>query len=326
MRISVMGGGSWGTALSMLLNDNGHEVTIWCRSEAVASAIMETRENPKLPGVFLKPGIKATADITSIENAEMIVIATSSYAVRETSEKIRQYNKKNALVVSASKGIERGTSLRMSEIIENMTGRPAAVLSGPSHAEEVSRRLPTGCVAASRISQAAEFTQEVFMNDRFRVYTSTDVIGVELGGALKNVTALSCGICDGMGFEDNTKALLMTRGINEISRLGVSLGGERDTFAGLAGIGDLIVTCTSMHSRNRRAGILIGQGMTARQALDQIGAVVEGYYATLSAWELAHKAGIEMPITEQAYAVLYEGKDTKLVVGELMNRGKKYEM
>ncbi|MEG0756137.1 MAG: NAD(P)H-dependent glycerol-3-phosphate dehydrogenase, partial [Oscillospiraceae bacterium] len=203
---------------------------------------------------------------------------------------------------------------------------PIAALSGPSHAEEVGRRIPTGCVAACEDIAVAEWVQSLFMNERFRVYASRDIIGVELGAALKNVIALCAGCCDGMGFGDNTKAALMTRGLTEIARLGVSMGGRRETFAGLAGVGDLIVTCTSMHSRNRRAGILIGQGMKPEEAVREIGAVVEGYYAAATAKALAEKMQVEMPITEAAYAVLYEGKDVRTVLTELMTREKKHEI
>lgn len=231
----------------------------------------------------------------------------------------------NAVLVSVAKGIEAGTSERLSQIIGEVTGRTVAVLCGPSHAEEVARDIPTGCVAACREIGVAEMVQDIFMNDHFRVYSSTDVVGVELGAALKNVIALCAGICDGMGFGDNTKALLMTRGLTEIARLGMAMGSRNETFAGLAGIGDLIVTCTSMHSRNRRAGILIGQGKDPQTAMKEVGAVVEGYYAARSAYELAEKMKVEMPITREAYAILYEGRDPRQAMQMLMTREKRHE-
>ena len=230
--------------------------------------------------------------------------------------------------MSVSKGIEKDTSLTLTDAIaqEVGEGHPIVALSGPSHAEEVGRGVPTVVVSASRDKAAAELVQDLFMNERFRVYASDDVVGVELGAALKNVIALCAGICDGMGFGDNTKAALMTRGLTEIARLGVALGGRRETFAGLSGVGDLIVTCTSMHSRNRRCGILIGQGTPAAEAVKEIGAVVEGYYAAATARALAQKAGVEMPITEAAYQVLYGGRDTRAVIKELMTRARKHEL
>ncbi len=232
-------------------------------------------------------------------------------------------------MVSVSKGIEKDTALRLSEVIRQEIGEacPIVALCGPSHAEEVGRGVPTACVSASPDRQAAETVQDIFMNPRrFRVYTSDDIVGVELGAALKNVIALCCGISDGMVLGDNTKAMLMTRGLTEIARLGVALGGRERTFAGLAGVGDLIVTCTSMHSRNRRAGILIGQGVAPDEAVRQIGAVVEGYYAVVSARQLAARTGVEMPISEAAYQVLYCGKDVKSVLPELLTRTRKHEI
>ena len=245
--------------------------------------------------------------------------------MRSTAAKLREYLEPDTVIVSVTKGIEADTGCTMSQIIEQETGARVAVLSGPSHAEEVGRRIPTGVVAASRDQKVAELVQDTFMCDRFRVYTSPDVIGIELGAALKNVIALCAGCCDGLGLGDNTKALLMTRGLTEMARLGIAMGGRRETFAGLAGVGDLIVTCTSMHSRNRRAGILIGQGMDIQAAMKQVGAVVEGYYATKSAWQLAKKAGIEMPIVNVSYAVLYEGQSIHTVAEQLMLRAKRQE-
>ena len=238
------------------------------------------------------------------------------------------YLKRETIVVSVSKGIERDTNLRMSQVIEEETHHLCRVvaLSGPSHAEEVGTRMPTGCVSACPDRAAARFVQDAFMNDYFRIYTSYDIVGVELAAALKNVVALSCGICTGLGFQDNTKALLMTRAMAELTRLGEQLGGTRRTFGGLAGMGDLIVTCTSMHSRNNRAGILIGQGKTPQEAMAEVGAVVEGYYAAESIHQLAAREGVEMPICTCAYEVLYQNKDVRGVVTELMTRAKKDEL
>jgi glycerol-3-phosphate dehydrogenase (NAD(P)+) len=231
----------------------------------------------------------------------------------------------DAVVVSVTKGIEDGTCKRMSEIVAEETGRNVVVLSGPSHAEEVSKDVPTGCLAACADMELARFVQDAFMSDVFRIYTSPDPVGAELGAALKNVIALCAGICDGLGYGDNTKAMLMTRGLTEIARLGVAMGANKDTFAGLTGVGDLIVTCTSMHSRNRRAGILIGQGKDVQTAMKEVGAVVEGYYAAKSAWALAQKMGVEMPITEAAYKVLYENMSARDCTRELLMRSRKAE-
>ena len=328
MKTVVLGSGGWGTALSLVLHRNGHPVTLWSHVPEKAAYMERARENPRLEGVPLPPELRLTADMTCLTEAELVVVAVPSYAVRETAHAAAPLLRPDTLLVTAAKGIERDTHLRMSQILEQETGGafPIAALSGPSHAEEVGRGLPTGCVAAS-VSQAAALTvQDAFMNDRFRVYTSPDIVGVELSGALKNVVALACGICDGMGYQDNTKALLMTRAMVELCHLGERLGGDRQTFGGLAGMGDLIVTCTSMHSRNRRCGILIGQGRPVAQALEEIGAVVEGYYAAANARTLAQKAGVEMPISQAAYEVLYEGRDPKLVVTDLMGRAKRSEL
>ena len=255
-------------------------------------------------------------------------MATPSFAVRSTAHQLAPHLEPGTVLVSVSKGIEKDTSLCLTQVIAQEVGEcyPVVALSGPSHAEEVGRRVPTAVVSASEDRAAAELVQDLFMNERFRVYASDDVIGVELGAALKNVIALCAGCCDGMGCGDNTKAALMTRGLTEIARLVVAMGGRRETVAGLAGVGDLIVTCTSMHSRNRRAGILIGQGTPPEQAVKEIGMVVEGYYAAVTATTLANKLGVEMPIAQAAYEVLYEGRDAHLVLTELMTREKKHEL
>ena len=328
MKTVVIGSGGWGTALAMVLCDNGHEVTLWSHDPEKAEKMTQTRRNPLLPDVELPEALKISGDISCVAGAELVVSASPSYAVRSNIRKAAPFLDGRTVLVSVSKGVERDTNLRMSQLLQEETKGLCRVtaLSGPSHAEEVSIRQPTGCVAAGEDGAAVKLVQDAFMNPYFRVYTSPDIVGVELGGALKNVVALSCGICDGMGYQDNTKALLMTRAMAEIARLGETLGGRRQTFAGLAGMGDLIVTCTSMHSRNRRAGILIGQGKTAQQAMEEVGAVVEGYYAAESVYQLGQKAGVEMPICTCAYQVLYQGKQVRDVVTELMTRSKKDEL
>lgn len=328
MKAAVLGSGGWGTALALLLLENGNEVSLWSYTEEESRVLRETGENPMLKGVPLPPELTLTTDLNCIKGCKVIVLATPSFAVRTTARQVRELVEPGAVLVTVSKGIEKDTSLLLSQVIEQEVGDrcPVVVLSGPSHAEEVGRHIPTAVVSASTDREAAELVQDAFMNERFRVYTTPDVVGVEIGAALKNVIALCAGCCDGMGCGDNTKAALMTRGLTEIARLGVAMGGRRETFAGLTGVGDLIVTCTSMHSRNRRAGILIGQGMAPADAVREIGAVVEGYYAAASAKELAEKAGVEMPITTGAYAVLYEGKSPQSVLAELMTRNRKHEI
>ena len=328
MKITVLGSGGWGTALSLLLLDNGNDVTLWSFDPREAQVLRETRENPMLKGVPLPDALSITTEFDTVADSELVVLATPSFAVRATARKAAPFLREGTVIVSVAKGIEKDTNLRLTEIIREETGGrfPVVALSGPSHAEEVGRRVPTGVVAACRDLAAAERVQDVFMSPRFRVYTNTDVTGVELGAALKNVLALCCGISDGMGLGDNTKALLMTRGMTEMARLGVALGGHKDTFAGLSGMGDLIVTCTSMHSRNRRCGILIGQGVPVEEAIREVGATVEGYFAALSAHQLSEKMGVEMPICESAYGVLYEGRPVELVVEQLMTRSKRREV
>ena len=329
MKAVVLGTGGWGTALALVLCDNGHDVTLWSRTPAKAEEMARTRENPLLKGVPLPEGLTITGDLGCLEGAELVVSAPPSFAVRETGKKMAPYLRPETVLVTVSKGIERDTNLRMSQVLREAAGdacRGIVALSGPSHAEEVGLRLPTACVAACPELEEARFVQDAFMNDCFRVYTSSDIVGVELAAALKNVIALCCGICTGMGFQDNTKALLMTRAMAEITRLGEHLGGMRQTFGGLAGMGDLIVTCTSMHSRNNRAGILIGQGRSVREAMEEVGAVVEGYYAAESVRQLARREGVEMPVCQCAYEVLYQGRRARDVVPELMGRPGKDEL
>lgn len=328
MKIAVVGSGGWGTALALLLLDNGHDVTMWSFDGREVETLEKTHENPLLKGVEIPKELKLTTDISCVKDKGLVVFATPSFAVRETARSAAPHLDEGTLLVTVSKGIEKNTSLRLSQVIDEETGHnfDIVALSGPSHAEEVGRRIPTGVVAASVNKKAAEAVQDVFMSPRFRVYSSPDIIGVELAAALKNVIALCYGVLDGMGSGDNTRALLMTRGLTETARLGVALGGKAATFAGLAGVGDLIVTCTSMHSRNHRAGILIGQGKSAQEAMKEVGAVVEGYYAAQTVMTLAGKTGIEMPISKAAYEVLYEGKSAKEALRQLMSRSKKHEI
>ena len=327
MKITVLGSGGWGTALALLLLENGNDVTLWSYTQEESQVLRDTHENPMLKGVPLPPELKLTTNMAAVQGCGAVVVATPSFAVRSTAAKLRRLVDPGTILVSVSKGIEKDTSLRLSQVIEQEVGGkcPVVVLSGPSHAEEVGRRIPTAVVAACDREEYARTVQDLFMNSRFRVYTSTDRVGTEICAALKNIIALCAGCCDGMGYGDNTKAMLMTRGLAEMARLGVALGGKRETFTGLAGVGDLIVTCCSMHSRNRRCGILIGQGVPVERAVKEIGAVVEGYYAAANARTLAQKTGVEMPIAQAAYEVLYEGRDVHTVVDDLMTRAKKTE-
>ena len=329
VRIGVVGGGSWGSALAILLNNNDHEVHIWMRDKKQVELIRETRENKKyLPNIKMPKKINISDDIEEvIYGKDLLVLAVPSHGIRKVLEENRKHFNKKQVLVNVAKGIENDTLYRVSQIVkEILPENPYAVLSGPSHAEEVAMNMPTTVVSASVEKKVAEYVQDVFMSPTFRVYTNTDVIGVELGGALKNVIALGAGISDGLGYGDNTKAALMTRGIAEIARLGEKLGGNIITFAGLAGIGDLIVTCTSMYSRNRKAGILIGKGMEIDDVIETVGMVVEGIKTTKSAYELAKKHDIDMPITEEIYDVIYNNKDVKSSVINLMLRDKKHEM
>ena len=325
MRAAVIGAGAWGTALATVLCRNGHQVSLWCHREQRAREIRETGINPRLPGIRLPENLTITSDPKCVSDCRMVVIASPSSPIRSVCAAVAPYLPADAVMVSVTKGIEPGTLLRMSQVVKEVCQRPVAALSGPCHAEEVAALCPTGCLAACEDRALAEFTQDAFMNDSFRVYTSPDAVGAELGGALKNVIALCAGVLDGMNCGDNCKAMLMTRGLTEIARLGVSLGAQKDTLAGLSGIGDLIVTCTSMHSRNRRAGILIGQGKAPEEAMNEVGAVVEGYYATKSAYDLGRKQNIDMPIVNAAYEVLYRHANARELIQDLLLRKKKPE-
>ena len=327
MKFSVIGGGSWGTAIACSIASNQHDVALWTLDEKSAKQMSELRENVEfLPGTILPDNVEVYSDLKkALENTDIIILVVPSHAVRSVAKQISEFVK-NKPVVNLAKGLEQGTLLRMSQVIkEELPECDVAVLSGPSHAEEVALGMPTTNIIAGTNDELIKTIQKALMTPAFRLYTSKDVIGVELGGSLKNVIALCAGVCDGIGFGDNTKAALMTRGIAEISRLGVAMGADWKTFGGLSGIGDLIVTCTSMHSRNRRAGILIGQGKTVKEALDEVKMVVEGVKTADAAYNLALKYNVDMPICSEAYKVLFEGKSAKDAVYDLMLREEKAE-
>ncbi len=327
--VGVLGAGSWGTALALLLHKNGHHVTVWSISKEEVEMLSKEREHKsKLPGVKLPEEMQFTNVLEeAIQGKDFMVLAVPSPFTRATARNMKPYVAENQIIVDVAKGIEEDTLMTLSQQIhEEIPQADVAVLSGPSHAEEVGRGLPTTCVVGAKTKKTAEYLQEAFMNEVFRVYTSPDMLGIELGGALKNVIALAAGIADGLGYGDNTKAALITRGIAEIARLGVAMGGKMESFTGLTGIGDLIVTCASVHSRNRRAGILIGQGKTMEEAMEEVKMVVEGVYSTKSAVKLAEKYNVSIPIIEQVNAVLFEGKNPGEAVKELMLRDKRIEI
>lgn len=327
--IGIIGAGSWGTALSVLLHKNGHCVTVWSIVEAeIAMLKAEHEHKDKLPGVKLPEDMVFTTDLAeAVKGKDVLVLAVPSPFTRSTSRMLKSVVSKGQIIVNVAKGIEEDTLMTLSEIIEEEVPQATvAVLSGPSHAEEVGRGLPTTIVVGAKKKATAEYLQSLFMSDVFRVYTSPDVLGIELGGSLKNVVALAAGIADGLGYGDNTKAALITRGITEIARLGTAMGAKFETFCGLTGIGDLIVTCASMHSRNRRAGILIGQGKTMEEAMAEVKMVVEGVYSAKAAMGLAKKYNIQLPIIEQVNRILFEGKRADEAVKDLMLRDKKIEI
>ncbi len=327
-QVAVIGSGGWGTAIATILARNGHAVTLWSYMKEESETLKKDGENKRfLPGVTLPANIRFTASLEeAAQGAEFIFMVTPSQAIKATANNLSPYVKEGTVIINASKGLEQETQKRLSQVIkEAIPQARLAVMSGPSHAEEAGRGLPTTNVIASGDLQVSQMVQDLIMCETFRVYTGVDMVGVELGGALKNIIALCAGIADGIGLGDNAKAALMTRGMAEITRLGVALGADPLTFLGLSGMGDLIVTCTSMHSRNRRAGVLIGQGMTPEKAIEEVQMVVEGFYTTKAAYKLAKRMGVEMPIVEQAYSVLFEGKDPKTTVVNLMLREKKNE-
>ena len=328
MNISIIGSGGWGTAVAVMLANKGYDIMLWSWIQEETDRLNRDRENREfLPGVKLPGNILCTHDIAlCTEKADLIITAAPSPATRTTAKTLAPHVKEGQKIINISKGLENHSLKRLSQVYEEeIPQADISVMSGPSHAEEVSRNIPTTNVVASRSHETARFIQDVLMGDNFRIYTSDDIIGVELGGALKNVIALCAGICDGLGYGDNTKAALMTRGLAEIARLGTAMGAKATTFMGLSGVGDLIVTCTSMHSRNRRAGILLGQGKTLQETLDEVHMVGEGVNTVTAAYELAKKYGVEMPIVEKAYGILYEGQDAREAVLALMRRQKRGE-
>lgn len=326
--VGVMGAGSWGTALALLLHSNGHQVTVWSINEEEVEMLSKEREHKsKLPGVKIPEDMVFTSDMeTAIKEKDFLVLAVPSAFTRGTARNMKPFVKEGQIIVDVAKGIEEDTLMTLSQQIEEEIPQAnVAVLSGPSHAEEVGRGLPTAVVIGAKTEETARYLQEMFMNHVFRVYISSDMLGMELGGALKNVIALAAGIADGMGYGDNTKAALITRGIAEISRLGVKMGGAIESFTGLTGIGDLIVTCASVHSRNRKAGYLMGQGKTMEEAMAEVKMVVEGVYSAKAAAKLGKKYGVALPIVDKVNEVLFEGKDPKEAVDELMLRDSKAE-
>ena len=330
-KISVIGSGGWGIALAILLHENGHNLTIWSFDKKEVEELKETKQNKaKLPNILIPNDIEVTNDLKeAVSDKDILVLAVPSKAIRSVSKSLKNIIKDNQIIVNVAKGLEEDTLKTMTDIIEEeLKGKnpQVAVLSGPSHAEEVGKGIPTTCVVSAHNKELTLYLQNIFMNPSFRVYTSPDMIGVEIGGALKNVIALAAGIADGLNYGDNTKAALITRGIKEISTLGVAMGGEQSTFYGLTGLGDLIVTCASMHSRNRRAGILLGQGKTLDEAIKEVNMVVEGVYSAKSALMAAKKYNVEIPIIEQVNAVLFENKNAAEAVNELMIRDKKLEI
>lgn len=326
-KVSIIGSGTWGMALSLLLNGKGHEVIVWSAIPAEVEMLRTKREHVNLPGIKIPEEIEITGDLEyAVKSGELLVMAVPSVFTRQTAAKMKSFVSDGQIIVNVAKGIEENTLMTLSEQIEQeIPQADVAVLSGPSHAEEVSRGIPTTCVVGANSKKTAEYIQNIFMRNNFRVYTSPDVLGIELGGSLKNVIALAAGIADGLGYGDNTKAALITRGLAEMTRLALKMGAKAETLSGLSGMGDLIVTCASMHSRNRRAGILIGQGKTMQEAMDEVHMVVEGVYSAKAAVALAHKYGVTMPISEAVNQVLFEGKTPSDAVKELMTRDKGIE-
>ena len=326
-KISIIGAGTWGIGLTVLLSNNGHQVNIWSAVPAEVEMLQKNREHKNLPGIRLADSVTVTEDLeASVREADILVMAVASVYTRKVARQMSSYVPEGMIIVDVAKGIEENTLMTLShQISQEIPQANVAVLSGPSHAEEVSRRMPTTCVVGARDRHTAEYLQKIFMSDVFRVYTSPDMTGIELGGALKNVIALAAGMADGLGYGDNTKAALITRGMAEMTRLAVAMGGRQETLYGLSGIGDLIVTCASMHSRNRRAGILIGQGYTMEAAMKEVNMVVEGVFSAKAAKALAEKYHIEMPIVEQVNQILFSGKAAQDAVKELMLRDKTIE-
>ena len=328
-KVTFLGGGSFGTSLAMLLANKGNEIKIYDRDEFVVNDINCNRRNDKyIKDLQIPKNVTAYTNIDeALKDSEFVVLAIPSHVIRNISQDLKEKISKDVTVISIAKGIEQGTNLRLSEVIkEELPENPVVILSGPSHAEEVSFNIPTTVVVSSTDMKKATEVQDLFITPNFRVYTNDDLVGVEIGGAVKNIIALAAGVCDGIGYGDNSKAALMTRGMAEIVRIGIKLGGKPETFLGLTGMGDLIVTCTSLHSRNRKAGFLIGSGKTPDEAIKEVGMIVEGIKACKAFYELKEKLGVEMPITDISYKVLFEGKNPKESVKDLMSRSKKDEI
>ncbi len=326
--VSIIGAGSWGIAISVLLHNNGHHVKVWSVLEDEIRMLNEEREHKRcLPGVKLPKEILFTVSLEeALDAPDLVVLAVASPYTRSTAKQLAPLVREDQLIVNVGKGIEEATLMNLCEVVEQeIPQAKVAVMSGPSHAEEVGRGIPTTCVVGAHKKCDAELIQNIFMSEVFRIYTSPDVLGICLGGALKNVIALAAGMADGLGYGDNTKAALITRGIAEITRLGIRMGGKMQTFAGLSGIGDLIVTCESMHSRNRRAGILIGKGLSAQEAMQEVQMVVEGVYSAKAALALAKKYDVSMPIVEKVNEILFDGKKAQDAVNDLMLRDKTIE-
>jgi len=328
MKTTVFGCGSWGTSIALLLNDNGYNVTLWSKYEEEADTLKKTKVNRLLSGIRIPDEIQITSDLNeAVNGASAAIIAVPSFGLRETAQMLEGKLEDDCIIACMSKGIEKDTSSLFTSILKGIFGNaaPIAAVSGPTHAEEVARRMPTACVAAAEDISIAMRVQNLLMNEYLRVYTSTDIIGVELGAALKNIIALGAGISSGLGFGDNTMAMLITRGLAEMAELCVKMGGRKETLAGLAGLGDLIVTCMSDYSRNRRAGILIGKGLSTQDAIKKVGAVVEGYYAAKAAKELAESVDVDIPICLETYRVLYEDKPPVAAMKDLMGRSRRSE-
>ncbi len=324
--IVILGSGGFGLSIAIMAERYGHNVTVWSKFQQEIDEIRTHGEHvQKLPGAAVSLKIGLTTDMSCVKGCDLLIFGIPSLFVRDVAKEAKQYIDDNMVIVNTGKGLEEGSLKLLSDVLyEELQSDKIVVLSGPSHAEEVARGIPTTIVAASTNKQAASYVQETLSNGSLRIYLNDDVIGCQIGGALKNIIALSAGICDGLGYGDNTKAALMTRGIHEISRLGVAMGAQERTFSGLTGIGDLIVTCTSMHSRNRRAGILIGQGISPQEAVEKVG-TVEGYHCCKTAYALSSKMNVEMPITEQLNGILFNGEDVRLALDKLMARPQKYE-
>ena len=325
-KIMILGSGGFGLSIAIMCSDAGHEVTVWSKFQDEIDTIKRTGElKAKLPGVKVPKSVKLTTDITQTSGKELVILGIPTAFSRSVCEEAAEFADREAIIVNTAKGLEQGTLKTMSQVTrESFPDNKIAILTGPSHAEELARGVPTTIVVASDDREASYYVQNTLSNSHFRIYVNDDVLGCELGGSLKNVIALAAGVCDGMGLGDNTKAALMTRGIREISELGVAMGADPNTFGGLSGIGDLIVTCCSVHSRNRRAGMLIGQGVSPDEAVERVG-TVEGYSCTKNAHELAKRLGVEMPITEQLYSVLFEGGNLGDSISALMDRPQKRE-